>query len=77
MRFTSFTASYSFIPACQVKAKIYQESRRHPFVSVFWLNGHKFSTHGFNKAFCLPHHFTRIIQFNRIAGVVRDQADFS
>jgi len=26
MRFTSFTASYSFIPACQVKAKIYQES---------------------------------------------------
>jgi len=26
MRFTSFTASYSFILACQVKAKIYQES---------------------------------------------------
>jgi hypothetical protein len=25
MRFTSFTASYGFIPACQVKAKIYQE----------------------------------------------------
>jgi len=25
MRFTSFTASYSFILACQVKAKIYQE----------------------------------------------------
>lgn len=25
MRFTSFTASYGFTPACQVKAKIYQE----------------------------------------------------
>jgi len=25
MRFTSFTASYRFILACQVKAKIYQE----------------------------------------------------